>query len=72
MAICRVKLESFGSSAEMTPPLSGEARVAEIALDCRPCFKRTCPLGHTNCLKGVTPQAVAALLWRSDIGQMTR
>lgn len=51
------------SSSTMTPPLSAAARVAEIPLECRPCFKRTCPLGHSNCLKGVTAEMVGGTLW---------
>ena len=44
----------FGSSSQtFTPPLSARARVLERHLDCRPCFARTCPLGHLDCLRGI-------------------
>ncbi|MEM9621834.1 MAG: lipopolysaccharide heptosyltransferase II [Pseudomonadota bacterium] len=53
----------FGStSPAFTPPLGPLARVAEIELDCRPCFQRECPLGHLNCLHQLTPDDVAGRL----------
>jgi len=49
----------FGSSSpEYTPPLSIEAKILTKSLPCSPCFKRTCPLGHTNCLKDIMPNEV--------------
>lgn len=66
-AFGRPQVAVFGStSPEHTPPLNPRARViwlkAELALDCAPCFQRTCPLGHTRCLTAVTPQRVHAAL----------
>ncbi|NOX49800.1 MAG: lipopolysaccharide heptosyltransferase II [Gammaproteobacteria bacterium] len=53
----------FGStSAEFTPPLGEHAQVVEQQLDCRPCFQRTCPLGHLDCLQKLEPAQVIARL----------
>ena len=51
----------FGStSPQFTPPLGPLAQVAEIQLDCRPCFERVCPLGHLNCLRQLSVDSVLA------------
>ena len=44
----------FGSSSSaFTPPMSARAAILERQLDCRPCFKRACPLDHLDCLTGI-------------------
>lgn len=61
----------YGSSSpEHTPPLNPLAQVLWLkhdaayqpALDCAPCFKRECPLGHTRCLHDISPERVLASL----------
>jgi len=54
----------YGSSSpKMTPPLSPQAQLLYLGLSCSPCFQRTCPLGHLNCLRQIgVEQVLAAVL----------
>jgi heptosyltransferase-2 len=53
----------YGSSSPAyTPPLTNNAEVIYRYLECSPCFKRTCPLGHTNCLAGIKVEQVLKII----------
>lgn len=51
----------YGSTTpDFTPPLTDNAQVHYLRLDCSPCFKRVCPLGHLDCLKKIDVAQVLA------------
>jgi len=53
----------YGSSTPAyTPPLTDRVEILFHNLDCSPCFKRNCPLGHTRCLKDISPEDVRVAL----------
>lgn len=55
----------YGSTSPgFTPPLAEIVATEQIPVDCGPCFKRECPLGHMKCLVDLEPGRVIASLDR--------
>ncbi|MDX2199368.1 MAG: lipopolysaccharide heptosyltransferase II [Phycisphaerae bacterium] len=49
----------FGpTNPERTGPYLPTARVIRNALPCMPCYRRKCPLGHHNCMRGLHAERV--------------
>lgn len=60
----------YGStSPHFTPPLTQNKTIHWLQLDCGPCFKRECPLGHTNCLKQIEPESMLNALKLNGSGE---
>ena len=66
-ALSRPLVAVYGSTtAAHTPPMNQNSKTLWLGLECSPCFKRECPLGHMDCLKKLGPEMVLEAL-----GQLT-
>ena len=62
-ALAKPLVAIYGStSPEFTPPLGETVSVVSLEVDCGPCFKRECPLGHHKCLQDLKPHKVLGAL----------
>lgn len=57
----------YGSSSpDYTPPLSHQAEVIYLNLECSPCYQRTCRYNHYRCLADIKPDKVLKRLNAND------
>ncbi len=55
----------YGPTAPaFAPPLTDQADIVYLGLDCSPCFARVCPLGHHRCLEDVSVDEVQRTVTR--------
>ncbi|WP_122082619.1 lipopolysaccharide heptosyltransferase II [Vibrio coralliirubri] len=59
---CNIVAIYGSSSPKYTPPLTTKLQMVHTDIECRPCFKRECPLGHQNCLNKLMPQQVISAI----------
>ena len=50
------------TSPNFTPPLSNNAQLVQLEVECGPCFQRTCPEQHHKCMKEITGAMVLPLI----------
>jgi len=62
-ALNRPLVAVYGSTDPLfTPPLNEKQRIVTLNLDCSPCFKRECPLGHNDCMNNLPVSDISQAL----------
>ncbi|BCL71486.1 lipopolysaccharide heptosyltransferase II [Vibrio nigripulchritudo] len=59
---CNIVAIYGSSSPKYTPPLTEKLTMLHTDIECRPCFKKTCPYGHMKCLTELPPSRVISAL----------
>ncbi|RTZ14645.1 lipopolysaccharide heptosyltransferase II [Vibrio aquaticus] len=59
---CNIVAIYGSSSPKYTPPLTNQLAMVHTDIECRPCFKRECPLGHQDCLNKLMPSQVISAI----------
>lgn len=60
-AVGRPVVALYGSiTPKYTPPLTDNAEIQYLDLDCSPCWKKECPFGHYNCMQNLEVNRVYA------------
>lgn len=50
------------TSPSFTPPLADNAKIVQLDVECGPCFQRTCPKKHHNCMQDIASNKVLELM----------
>ncbi len=59
VALNRPVIGLFGATQiDQTRTYNLPEAVEEVTMSCRPCRKDRCPMGHQNCMRDITPEAV--------------
>ena len=53
------------TSPDFTPPLSDNAHIVQIKVDCGPCFQRACPEGHHRCMREISSNQLLDHVYKS-------
>lgn len=62
----RIQAIYGSSSPTYTPPLTDNAEIHYLGVECSPCFERNCPLGHTRCLVDLSPERLLKAILTVD------